>query len=83
MSAIARRAAFQVRTRAAFAPRVAHRSYAEQAASQQRAQANDSEGETKVNLQEGAKRDPELFVRRPSPNNDSQISDPANPQLPS
>ncbi|TKA23669.1 hypothetical protein B0A50_06505 [Salinomyces thailandicus] len=62
MSAIARRAAFQVRTRAAFAPRVAHRSYAEQAASQQRAQANDSEGETKVNLQEGAKRDPELFI---------------------
>jgi len=61
MSTIARRAAFQA-TRAPFRT-VSRRGYAENPAGKQADLTGDPAGTKKVNLAEGAKRDPELYVR--------------------
>ncbi|KAK4543435.1 hypothetical protein LTR36_005578 [Oleoguttula mirabilis] len=62
MSAIARRTAFQA-TRAPFRATVAaRRSYADNPAGKAEDFTGDNAEEKKVNLAEGAKRDPELFI---------------------
>ena len=63
MSAVARRAAFQA-TRTRAAPlRITRRNYAADPRREGGDMTGDPAGVKKVNLQEGAKRDPELYVR--------------------
>jgi len=65
MSAVARRAAFQA-TRTRAAPFLTtRRNYAADPRREGGDMTGDPAGEKKVNLQEGAKRDPELYVRPP------------------
>ena len=69
MSALARRAAFQATrttTRTPLRAAIARRGYAENPAGKNEDLTGDPAGEKKVNLAEGAKRDPELYVRHPT-----------------